>query len=366
MSDASYDAARLEAPLAIDEGESSWYCFEGYGDSSRGRRHLGGLVWIHRTGPRASSLGLGPSLVPASALPARWRALVPSWLPIVSPVDFGLDDRPLFMVAIYDLDAPQSSPSCIELTIEHADFDAATFSAVAPGRVLELQRSSERPFAATVRARTGMFDLELFLHETRTQVTFGDAGSPWLRHGEIEVGYAQRRIAVTGSVAFAGERIDHFRGVGAHDRHWRHRTPTGLRWLWIHLRLPGERELVAYVIRDSRGGAFADADDGDELGRNTWLIDASTRVTPIGAFTLAARDHVDTARGRVPTSFVFEAPALDLRVVFEHAVPLPFLTMRAFGELATLGVYEGPIVIRSGACEGGWLEIVPVRLLRDV
>lgn len=378
-----FDRVQLTAPLAVDQGESSWYCFEGAGRGEHGPRRIAGLVWLHRTGPRASRLGAGPGLIERDALPARWRDLVPSWLPIVSPVSVAFDDRPLFMVVLYDLDDPAARPLQIELPIEHADFDGETFSAATSDRALELHHFAPervrdrlpaglRAFvgdechAVAVQARCPQFELQLHVRARKPAVCFGDDGSPRVRHGRIEVGYAQRsRLDLVGSIALRrGSRIEpvvDFVAQGAHDRHWRDATVIGLRWLWLHLRLPGERELVAYVIRDARGGRDAGADDGRELGRSAWLIDAQARVQPLARFELCATAHADTERGRIPTRFALDVPDLRLQLDFEHAVALPYLPMRAFGEVAQLGIYEAPIRVLSASEPGasGWLEIVP-------
>ncbi|MEO8699586.1 MAG: hypothetical protein ABI867_06055 [Kofleriaceae bacterium] len=324
----AFDRAQLVAPLAIDQGESSWFCFEGSGRGAHGMRRLAGLVWIHRTGPRASQLQLGPKLVPHTALPARWRDLVPAWFPIISPVDLGFDDRPLFLIVLYDLDAPEARPVQIECAVD--EFDPETFSA----RAGELEL---RDFQ--VRARCEAFELELAFADGKPMVAFT------VVHDRIEVGYAQRpRIAVTGTIELAGERITDFVATGAHDRHWRESTVLGLRWLWLHARLAGDRELVAYVLEDA-------------VGRNAWLVEPTGAVRAVAEFSLYATAHADTPRGRIPTRFCLDVAELDLALVFEHAVALPFIAMRAFGELADLGIYEAPIRVVSGTgCEGGWLE----------
>jgi hypothetical protein len=353
-----FDRAQLVAPLAIDQGESSWYCFEGSGRGARGPRRLAGLVWLHRTGPRASRFSLGPSVITRDALPARWRDLVPAWLPIVAPVDLGLDDRPLLMVVVYDLDDPNARPQQIELPVEHADFDPATFSATTAGRELELRQRFDDG-ATSVHARGDTFALELELRGTKPVVTFGANGSPYVRHGRIEVGYAQRsRVDVNGTITLAGETITDFVAEGAHDRHWRTATVLGLRWLWLHLRLRDRRELVAYIIRETRSGVNANADADRELGRGAWLVDADATVHPVDHFELRATAHADTSRGRIPTQFSLDVAVLELSLAFEHAVSLPYVAMRAFGDIADLGIYEGPIRVVAGACEGGWLEIV--------
>lgn len=379
-----WDRAQLAAPLAPTQGESSWYCFEGAGRGPRGPRRLAGLAWIHRTGPRLSRLGLGPRLLGRDALPPPWRALVPAWLPLLSPVDLAFDDRPLFLVALYDLDAPGARPAQIELTVEHAAFDPETFSAATAGGELALRRlppagargelpAALRAFlgdadpAVALRARCEDFELELHLRGRKPPVTFGEGGAPGLRHGPIEVGYMQRsRLDLAGTVTLRRgaelEVITDFVAEGAQDRHWREATPLlGLRWLWLHLRLAGERELVAYVIRDARGGRRADADQGRELGRDGWLIDPAAQVRRLARFELFATAHADTARGRIPTRFGLEVPELGLAVDCAHAIELPYLPMRAFGDAADPGIYEGPIRVLSSSEPGvsGWLEIVP-------
>jgi hypothetical protein len=376
----AFDPAQLVAPLAVDQGESSWYCFEGTGRGARGPRRVAGLIWIHRTGPRASRFSLGPSVISRDALPARWRDLVPSWLPIIAPIDLGLDDRPLFMVALYDLDDRNARPLQIELPVEHADFDAATFSAATAGCELELHQYAPNAslpgglraffdgdsYATSVQARCDAFELQLHVRAGKPVVTFGDDGSPCVRHGPIEVGYAQRsRLDILGSISLAGEAITDFVADGAHDRHWRASTVLGLRWLWMHLRLRDRRELVAYVIRETRGGALADADADRELGRGAWLVEGDAAVHRIDHFELGATAHADTSRGRIPTRFALDVAALELSLVFEHALSLPYLPMRAFGDLADLGIYEGPIHVVTGACEGGWLEIVTPPAFND-
>ena len=109
------DAAHVEAPLAPDQGESSWLCAELEGTSAGGQaRRLAVLVWLHRTGPRLGRLDAGPGVLDHRHLPAALRELVPSWLPIVMPVTVHTDDRPLLLAVVYDLDRPEAEPRRLE------------------------------------------------------------------------------------------------------------------------------------------------------------------------------------------------------------------------------------------------------------
>jgi predicted secreted hydrolase len=349
MSVMPYDRAQLAAPLAFNDSEFSWYIFEGIG---RGRR-IAGLVSIHRTGPRARSIAFAPHLIAGRDLPAPLRELVPSWLPIVAPVKVSTDDRPLFSLALYDLDA-RSQPLHVEREIEHADFDAETFSA----RVPDFAVLADGRGGAAIRARGAGFAVDLIVAACKPAVMFGD-GSPALRHGRITTSYVQRpRLAVTGTLALGGEVITEFAGEGVHDHQWLRVAVPNLKWIWPHLRLPDGRELTGYVIRDSVRGACVDADDGEVLGRGGWLIEHDARVVPLPDFDVRAIDHVDTPRGRVPTRFAVEAPSLDVRFDVHHAVRAPFLRMRAFGDVLDGGIYEGPIDVVDHPDLRGWVEVM--------
>jgi hypothetical protein len=345
-----FDGAQLPSPLALTDSEFSWYIFETAG----GPRRLAGLVSLHRTGPRPRSLALGPQLVAARDLPPPLSDLVPAWLPILSPVRVTTDDRPLFMVAVYDLDA-RVQPLVIEHEIEHADFDPARFAATALGGALSLRIDDDG--TAAIHARTERLSLDLRARPIKPAVVFGD-GSPTIRHGKITTSYVQRpRLDVTGEVHLGRERIA-FAGDGVHDHQWLRVAVPNLKWIWPHLRLPDGRELTGYVIRDSTGSRHADADDGTELGRGAWVIERDSTVRRLERFELRASAHVDTERGRVPTRFAFDVPELALELAIAHTVPAPYLAMRAFGDMLDAGIYEGPVSVHDRPDLRGWVEIM--------
>lgn len=321
------DAAQLEAPLAVDQGESSWICAEVAG----GGRRFAVLAWVHRTGPRLLRFDAGVGVIDRHHLPAAVRALVPSWLPILTPVKLRTDDRPLLMMVLYDLDEEGARPLVVEHEVEHADFDAASFSASARG--LEVRVRDGR---LALTARTPAFELRLTGLPSKAPVAFGD-GSPLLRHGDMEVGYLQRpRVVFSGEIARNGTRAV-VSGEGAHDRHWRWASVRDLAWLWLHLRLEGEREVNAYVITDARRR-------GHEIARAGWLIDARGSVHVLDRFVLERRGD----------AYRFEAR--DLRLGFRHALADPFVPMRAFGEAIDGGIVEGPITTDATGVSG-WLEV---------
>lgn len=332
--DPKVDAAHVPAPLAVDQGESSWICAE---VSGRGRS-FAVLAWLHRTGPRLSRFDAGPGLLDHDQLPSQLRDLVPSWLPIVTPVKVRTDDRPLLMVVLYDLDHPEEPPMQVEHEVEPSDFDAGTFSASTPDLALHAKRDR-----LELMAKTSRFRLSLELKPAKPAVAFGDDGSPTLRHGDIEVGYLQRpRLRVSGRIAVDGESIE-VTGEGAHDRHWRTTSAMNLAWLWLHVRLDGDREVNAYVIRDSRAGESI-------VGTGGWWIDADTRVRSLGDFVLERRGD----------AYVFETTALDVRIDFVHAVERSYLRMKAFGDAIDGGISEAPIrVVAPSTSSGvkGWLEV---------
>lgn len=332
--DPKVDAAHVPAPLAVDQGESSWICAEVEG---RGRR-FAVLAWLHRTGPRLTRFDAGPGLLDHDQLPSALRDLVPSWLPIVTPVKVRTDDRPLLMVVLYDLDRPQALPIQVEQEVSPSDFDAATFSASTTK--LSLRVETDR---LVIAAKTSQFRLSLVLVPTKPPVAFGDNGSPTLRHGDIEVGYLQRpRLRVSGTIAVDGESLE-VTGEGAHDRHWRTTSAMNLAWIWIHVRLEGDREVNAYAIRDSRSAESI-------VGTGGWWIDADARVRPLGDFVLERRGDL----------YVFEAAALDVRTQFVQAVERPYLRMKAFGDAIDGGISEAPIRIvapSTSSAVKGWLEV---------
>lgn len=343
-----FDSAQLCAPLGLSDSEFSWYIFE----VANATRRIAGLVSIHRTGPRARSIGLGPQLLTARDLPAPFSALVPSWLPILSPIRITTDDRPMLLVAFYDLDA-RTQPIVVEQPIEHADFDPATFTARAEHAAVTLDGSD-----IAIHAVTPRFSLDLRLRELKPPIGFGPNGSPELRHGDIETSYIQRpRLSVTGRAELDGKPLDDLAGEGVHDHQWLSITRPNLKWIWPHLRLPDGRELTGYVIRNSLDGRHADADTGRELAREGWIIekDGTVRTTP---FDVRALSHVDTERGRVPTTFEVAFPALDLRFEIEHVIAAPFIQMQTFGALLDAGIYEGPIDVRGHPSIRGWIEVM--------
>src|SRR5690606_16916944 len=131
-----------------------------------------------------------------------------------------------------------------------------------------------------IAARCDRFEVELAVREQKPGVVFGD-GSPRIHHGRIETSYFQRpRLDVTGTLRIGEETIRDFVGEGVQDRQWLRGTVPNLKWIWPHLRLPDGRELTGYVIRDSSGGRFIDADTGDELGRGGWIIECDATVRP--------------------------------------------------------------------------------------
>ncbi len=391
----TFDRAQLPGALDADAGESSWYCFEGEGQGRAGPRRVAGLVWLHRTGPRIERVSPGVSVVSPRALPAPLRGLVPSWLPLIAPVRVEQDERPLFLIVLHDLDQPATPPRRIEREVELRDFDPETFSAacVAPLAPSERQRresrgparsridlpgpsthredavrsghseelglrarvDAEHGYEATVRARCEAFDVDLSLQGPARMAVFGEAGSPLLRHGAIEVGYAQRpHLAVTGRLRLGDEVIENVVAAGAHDRHWRRSTEIDLQWIWVHLRLDGARAITAYVIRRSRG-------DAAEVGRGGWLVSGDADVTPLPGFDLRATADVDTPRGRVPVRFALDLPSLGARVVVHHVIEAPYVPMRAFGGLLDAGIHEGPIRVVEAdgvTVEGGWVEVM--------
>lgn len=355
-----FDRAQLPAPLGITDSEFNWYIFEGAGRGTDGPRRVAGLVSIHRTGPRVRRVSFAPRLVTGRDLPAPLRGLVPSWLPILSPVNVESDDRPLFMVALYDLDATDPRPIQIEHEIEHADLDLATFSATARDGRLRLDQRDGTVIAADCER----FSLELQVHARKPGVVFG-AGSPRIRHGRIETSYFQRpRLDLTGTIRIGDDTIREFTGQGVQDRQWLQVTSPNLKWMWPHLRLPGDRELTGYVIRDSSPGRHADADAGDELGRGGWLIEPDGTVRALPRFDVRALAHVDTERGRVPTRFAVTAPELDLRLVIDHLVAAPYLRMRAFGDVLDAGLHEGPIRVEGHPDIHGWVEVMNAATVR--
>lgn len=345
-----FDGAQLPAPLAINDSEFSWYIFEATG----GGRRIAGLVSIHRTGPRARSVAVGPELIAGRDLPAPLRDLVPGWLPILSPVRIATDDRPLFMVALYDLDA-RTQPLVIEHEIEHAEFDPARFAATALGGALALRIDDDG--TAAIRVRTEQLSLDLRARPVKPAVVFGD-GSPVIRHGAITTSYVQRpRLDVTGELQLGAERIA-FAGDGVHDHQWLRASVPNLKWIWPHLRLPDGRELTGYVIRDSTGSRHADADLGAELGRGAWVIERDGSVRRLQRFDIRATAHIDTDRGRVPTRFAFDAPELGLALRLDHAVRAPYIRMRAFGDALDGGGYEGPVDEHGTRGLRGWVEVM--------
>jgi hypothetical protein len=329
------DRAHLAAPLAVDQGESSWVCAELVSNAPEPRR-LAVLAWLHRTGPRLERFDAGPGLVDKNLLPARLRDALPSWLPIITPVSVRADDRPLLLVALYDLDSPDQAPLAMEETIEHADFDAETFSGRT--RRLSLRIEADR---MVIEAKSDELDLSAEGRPLKPAVQFGET-SPTLRHGEIEIGYLQRpRLAFTADVSLRGEAVGRLTGEGAHDRHWRKRSTANLAWLWLHLRLPGSREINCYVLRDSRAPFI-------ELARRCWLVDEAGEVRLLPDFELVAES----------AGYRFEAPALGLQLRFAHAVRKPYLRLGAFGGAISAGIEEGPIRrLDAGPAVGGWLEV---------
>lgn len=335
--DRGVDAAHVPGPLAVDQGESSWLCGEMTGRGRDGERRFAVLAWLHRTGPRLSRFDVGPGLLEHDQLPAAVRDLVPSWLPIITPVKVRTRDWPLLMIALYDLDRPTASPIVVEHEVAPDDFDAETFSATTASLSLRAERDR-----LVVSARTSTFRVDLEAILAKPAVAFGGA-SPMLRHGDIEVGYLQRpRLRLAGTISLDGDNV-RVAGEGAHDRHWRTKSAMNLAWLWLHLRLAGDREVNAYVIRDSRRPEVV-------VGTGGWVIEADAQVHSLHHFALERR------RDR----YLFEAPELALRLDFVHAVDDPFLAMNAFGDAIDGGIREAPIKVVSSSDRNdvkGWLEV---------
>lgn len=375
--------------LAPNQSEFNWIAIEGSGEREDGqRRRLAVLVWIARTGPRAR-LTAGPALLAPADLPAIVRGLVP--FPILSPFGVESDDRPLFMVVVYDLDRPDRRPRRVEIEIEHEDFDAATFSAVTAGGDLQLHQLTTRAaselrgttapdrepsggdaFAIALRARAEGFDVELHLRPLKRMVTFGRAGSPRLRQGPIETSYAQRpRLAVAGRVGLDGETIADFRGEACQDRQWLTVTPAQVKWIWVQLRLDDGRELMGYVMRDGSGGRWRSANEGRCLAREGWLIEADGSVQPLPRLTVSAIEGFEVRsdeRGVCPTRFAVEVPELDgLTVILEHVIEAPFVPMKAFGPMLDAGIWEGPACVvesNRNITARAWVEVMSTAAVR--
>ncbi|MEO8551267.1 MAG: lipocalin family protein, partial [Kofleriaceae bacterium] len=280
-------------------------------------------------------------------LPAPLRDLVPSWLPILSPVKVTTDDRPIFTAALYDLDA-RTAPILVEEFLDHEAFDPATFT----------NRGESAISDGALRVRSPRFSLDLKIRAIKPAVVFGD-GTPELRHGRIVTSYVQRpRLALTGEITLDGERCTKLSGEGVHDHQWLRVGEPNLKWIWPHLRLADGRELTGYVIRES---GDADADEGRELGRGGWIVETDGRVRAI-AFDVRPLAHVATARGRVPTRFHVTGDGLDLEI--DHVVPAPWLHMAAFGELIDGGIYEGPVAVRGHPAIRGWIEVMDAAHVR--
>ncbi len=345
------ERAQLPRELGPLQTEFNWYIFEGSGRGRGGPRRLAGLISIHRTGPRPQRIELGLQLLTGADLPSPMRELLPSWLPIVSPVRVDTDDRPLVMVVLYDLD--QRRLVHVETTIEHAQLDLATFS-VTTDRFRLRQGETTRIVATHDR-----FALELDARACKPAVVFGD-GSPRLRHGRVETCYVQRpRLDVRGTIRIDGETVEDFVGDGAQDRQWLAITAPNLAWIWPHLRLDDGTELHGYVLRDSA--------DRREIVRAGWLVDHGGAVRRLRDFDVRAVDTVDSARGAVPTRFAVDSDELDLHVVLEHAIADPFLPMLAFGTALDAGIWESPatIVEANRAIAGHcWVEVFDAACVR--
>lgn len=326
------------------QSEFHWYIFEAVGAAGR---HVAGLVSIHRTGPRPQKIEAGLELISGRDLPSPLRDLVPSWLPVVSPVRVERDDRPLVAVALYDLD--RAALIHTESAIEHRELDLATFSVTAP-RVRITTPSA-------IRASGERFELDLVLEPTKPAVVFGD-GSPRLVHGKVETCYVQRpRLAVRGSLRLGDETIVGLAGDAAHDHQWMTIGAPNLAWIWPHLRLADGRELHGYVLRDSV--------DRRELGRAGWVVERDGRVRRLRHFDVAPLATIATPRGDVPTRFAVELD--DLRVVLDHAIADPFLPMLSFGAALDGGIWESParIVEASSPIDGHcWVEVFDAKAVR--
>lgn len=380
-----FDRAQLPRELAFNQSEFNWFIVQGTGQGDSGPRRLAALFCIHRTGPRLDRLSLRPSVLDRSALPRTLRDVVPSWLPLFSPVRLDVDDRPLFMAVVYDLDHPDRPPLEIEAEVEHSDFDAERFSGVTRGGSLQLLQFDVRDVrdvlppsigafygtsgvAAAIKARCEDFDVELYLKPVKAPVAYGRRGAPRLRHGPVETHYVQRpRLEVVGHFELGRsskrETITGFVGDASQDRQWMTVTTPRLKWMWPHLRLSDGRELSGYVLRDSSLGRWARPDEGREIGRNGWLVERDGTLVHLPGFDVrSVREfELKDERGVVPTRFEVTVPELDARFVLEHTFKAPFRRMRAFGRALDAGTWEGPADIVeaappiTGHC---WVEIM--------
>ncbi len=372
-----FDSAQLPREMRIGQSEFTWFIIEGSGRTSAGTRHLAILFCLHRTGPRLER-------------PSRARAQLSSGEPrglsaLLAPLAIATDDRPLLMAAVYDLDNPEQPPRVVERTVEHADFDAASFSGVSTCGSIRFSQFSAQTgapeipaavrsffagggFGAALRLKLDDIDIELFLRPAKPHVTYGPGGSPEIRHRDVVTSYVQRtRLDVVGQLRLSQggrpETIESFVGQATQDHQWFKVTNPLLKWIWPHLRLDDGRELMGYVLRDSSAGRWASADDGREIGRGGWLVEHDGRVVTLPTLDVRSVPEYDvrTSRGLVPTRFRVEVPEMGLALTLEHCVKTPYLPMRAFGSWLDAGAWEGParIVEATDGVQGeAWVEVV--------
>jgi hypothetical protein len=362
----NFDRAQLPRKLAFNQSEFNWIAIEGEGKNDRGeRRHLAFLFWITRTGPRTKA-SFGPTIVQGDELPWPLGALVPPWMSVLSPVRVDSDDRPLFMAVLYDLDDPEASPKQVELEIDHADFDHETFSAETSGLKLD---QHHLPTRITIDAETRHFAARLQLKPLKPMVVFGETPhgdpAPGVKQGPLALSYAQRpRLAVVGEVLLGGyERIKDFAGEAVQDRQWLTVTATGMKWIWIQLRLPDGSEIVGHAMRDSSAGKNASANEGRLLDSTASLVTSTGERKRLRSFNLSAvSDHdLQTPHGNVPTRFRLEISELDLALTLEHIIKNPFVSLKAFGPTLNGGIWEGPArIVESNTTLKlqAWIEVM--------
>lgn len=327
------DGARLPEPLHARDSEHAWFALEGTGSG----RRLGILVWLTRTGPR-TRLGLGPGIIEVAGIP------------LPSPFRLERETAPLLLAGVYDLDAG-TAPIVRELPV--SSFDTATFS----GRTRGGEIACERVTRWHLRAELPELGFDLALTPMKAPVGFGPGGSPRIVQGPITTSWVQRpRIEFTGSVRIGSELIRDVRGEGCEDRQWLRVPPAQVKWTWIQVRFPDDRELVGYAMRESNG-RFGRVDEGTLVGTAGWFTERDGSVAPVDGFSIREDDETAwaTDRARVPSRLVVRAASDELVIRYLPRMA-PYIPLGAFGPYLDGGIWEGPASVEGHSDARAWVE----------
>jgi predicted secreted hydrolase len=196
------------------------------------------------------------------------------------------------------------------------------------------------------------FALDLSLAKTAPVLLEGDAGFSRKGPSELDASYyySLPQLRVQGTLA-RGSRRDDVTGIAWLDHEWSSRllAPGAVGWDWTGINFDDGGALMAFRIRDEKGGAmWASATYRDRAGRTTTYAPRDV--------TFAARRHWRSPRTGIDYPLAFAIRAGDLSLVLD-----PLLQDQELDARGAIGVvyWEGAVrALVAGRVAGrGYLEL---------